>query len=158
MGDEQNRAALPVELLQKGEQFAAVQYDYSEDPDRREFTLNDDMFDETVRARIYALNKGEYTDIISYNGGLYIFYAKEAYQTNIEDISAEIEEEYIREKKEEIYQAQNDSWTNAAEIKRNTTVWESVVINTNAQGEAPAQEETSETAEAEVTEAEVPAQ
>lgn len=129
-------------LLKKGEQFAAVQYDYSEDPDRREFVLSDDMYDESVRSMIYALNKGEYTDIIEYNGGYYIFYAKEVYQSDMDSVSAEMEEEYIREKKEEIYQAQNDSWVNSAEIKRNTAVWDGVTINTEGGTAAPAEEQT----------------
>ena len=110
-------------LLQQGERFARVQYDYSEDPNRREFTLNPDMYNEDVLAKIYALNKDEYTDIIEYGGGYYIFYAKDVSQTPIEDISPEAEEMYSAEKKEEIYQAQNDSWQNAADIKRYGKAW-----------------------------------
>lgn len=117
-------------LLQDGERFAQVQYDYSEDPNRREFKLTDDMFNEEVRAKIYALKQGQYTDIISYNGVLYVFYAKEVSQTDIEDIRHDTEEQYIAEKKEEVYQAQNDIWLNSSEIKRNTSVWESIKINT----------------------------
>ncbi len=134
-------------MLKKGEQFAAVQYDYSEDPDRREFVLNDEMYDESVRAMIYALNKGEYTDIIEYNGGYYIFFAKEVFQTDMDSVSAEMEEEYIREKKEEIYQAQNDSWVNAAEIKRNTAVWDGVTINTGGGAAAVTEEQPVQEAE-----------
>lgn len=122
------RVDAAYKLLQQGEQFGQVQYDYSEDPDRREFVLNDDMYDENVRAKIYALNKGEYTDIIEYDGAYYIFYAKEAYQTDMTEISDELEARYIAEKKDEIYRAQNDSWVNAAEIKRNTPVWDGIEI------------------------------
>ncbi len=118
-------------LLKQGEQFGQVQYDYSEDPDRREFVLNDDMYDEAVRSAIYALNKGEYTDIIEYDGAYYIFYAKEAFQKQMDEVSQDFEEQYVADKKDEIYRVQNDSWVNAAEIKRNTSVWEGVVINFN---------------------------
>lgn len=133
------------ELLQSGERFAKVQYDYSEDPNRREFTLNPDMYNEEVLAKIYALGKDEYTDIIEYGGGYYIFYAKDVSETSVEDVAPEVEAQYSAEKKEEIYQAQNDSWISAADIKRNSTVWESVVINAAAPAEtetAPAAAET----------------
>ncbi|MBQ9518893.1 MAG: peptidyl-prolyl cis-trans isomerase [Firmicutes bacterium] len=129
-------------LLKQGEQFGQVQYDYSEDPDRREFVLNDDMYDESVREKIYALNKGEYTDIIEYDNMYYIFYAKEAYQKNMDEISAEYEEQYVAEKKDEIYRVQNDSWVNAAEIKRNTPIWDSVAISFNGGEQAAPAEET----------------
>ena len=119
-----------------------MQYDYSEDPDRREFVLNDDMYDESVREKIYALNKGEYTDIIEYDNMYYIFYAKEAYQKNMDEISAEYEEQYVAEKKDEIYRVQNDSWVNAAEIKRNTPIWDSVAISFNGGEQAAPAEET----------------
>ena len=127
-------------LLKQGESFGKVQYDYSEDPDRREFVLNEDMYDEDVRAKIYALNKGEFTDIIEYENVYYIFYAKEAYQKSMDEISAEYEEQYIAEKKDEIYRAQNDSWVKSAEIKRNTPIWDGISINFNsgAQTEAAA--------------------
>ncbi|GEM_PF-476916 len=124
-------------LLKSGEVFGQVQFDYSEDPNRREFVLTEDMYDESVRSRIYALNKGEYTDIIEYDGAYYIFYAKEAYQTSMEDVSADLEEQYVAEKKNEVYSAQNDSWEKAAEIKRNTAVWDSVSINFNGDGGQP---------------------
>ncbi len=116
-------------LLKDGERFGRVQYDYSQDPNRREFSVNQDMYNEDVLAKIYALDKDEYTDIIEYGDGYYIFYAKDVSQTPIESVSPEIEQIYSAEKKEEIYQAQNDSWQNAADIKRNSTVWESIVIN-----------------------------
>ena len=142
------------ELLQQGESFAAVQYDYSEDPNRREFKLSDDMYDEEVRSLIYDLEQGEYTNIIEYNGGLYIFYAKEVSQTDINDIAPEMEEQYIQDKKEEVYKAQNDSWVNAAEIKRNTAVWDSVEINTAVQ----AQESDAQAGETDAQAAETAAQ
>ena len=139
--------------LQSGDTFTETQFNYSEQPDKREFTVTPDMYDDEVLAKLYSLKKGEYSDIIEYDGGYYIFWVKEMSETPIDDIRGSVEEAYIAEKKEEVYRTQNDSWLGAADIKRNGSVWESVVINVDAESahtdEAEAETGIPETVQAE---------
>lgn len=137
--------------LQSGETFTEVQFNYSEEPDKREFTIAPGDFNEEVLAKLYSLKKGEYSDIIEYNGGYYIFWVKEMSETPIDDIRSQVEEQYIAEKKEEVYRTQNDSWLGAADIKRNGSVWDSVKVTAPSSAEPAAAEETQ--AEGTVTEA-----
>lgn len=137
--------------LQSGEAFTEVQFNYSEEPDKREFTIAPGDFNEEVLAKLYSLKKGEYSDIIEYNGGYYIFWVKEMSETPIDDIRSQVEEQYIAEKKEEVYRTQNDSWLGAADIKRNGSVWDSVKVTAPSAAEPAAAEETQ--AEGTVTEA-----
>ena len=136
--------------LRDGETFTETQFNYSEEPDKREFTVTPDMFDDEILAKLYSLKKGEYSDIIEYNGGYYIFWVKEISETPVDDIRDGVEQEYITEKKEEVYRVQNDSWLGAADIKRNGSVWESVVVNAAAASE-PAGDQAAE-AETEIPE------
>ncbi|MBQ9605481.1 MAG: peptidyl-prolyl cis-trans isomerase [Firmicutes bacterium] len=139
--------------MQSGDTFTETQFNYSEQPDKREFTVTPDMYDDEVLAKLYSLKKGEYSDIIEYDGGYYIFWVKEMSETPIDDIRGSVEEAYIAEKKEEVYRTQNDSWLGAADIKRNGSVWESVVINVDAESahtdEAEAETGIPETVQAE---------
>ena len=72
-------------------------------------------------------------------------------ETPIDDIRSQVEEQYIAEKKEEVYRTQNDSWLGAADIKRNGSVWDSVKVTAPSAAEPAAAEETQ--AEGTVTEA-----
>lgn len=119
-------------LLKQGEAFGRVQYDYSEMPDRREYSMSADLYNEEITNAIYDLKQGEYTNVLEYEDGYYIFYANAVNETDTSLMRNEIYAAYQAEKREEVYQSQNNKWQSAAEIKRNSDVWESIVINNDA--------------------------
>lgn len=116
------------EMLKNGESFNSVQYDYSEDPNRLEFLLTSDMYNEDILNVIYALKKDEYTPVLEYEDGYYIFCAKEVSETPIDSVKEELSKTFEDTKKREIYQEQNERWYSEANITRNTEVWDSITI------------------------------
>ena len=91
------------------------------------FTLDPSLYTENTLDKIYSLKKGQCT-LSEDTDGYHIFKVIDVVDKSSEALQKQIRENYINEKKQEIYQAQNESWAGNTEITKNDAVWNEIHI------------------------------
>lgn len=112
-----------------GESFEKVQSEYSASEKKDAFLLEDGMYDEAINSQLYHLPVGAVSEVLEGADGYYIFKIVSVEATDLEAVREGLKNEYIREKKMEIYQAQNDQWQANMTIQKNDDVYELIDIH-----------------------------
>lgn len=115
------------EDISKGADFDSVLARVTPNGNKSSFTLDPSLYTENTLDKIYSLKKGQC--ILSEDtDGYHIFKVMDVIDKSDENLQEQIRENYINEKKQEIYQAQNESWAGNTDIKRNDAVWNEIHI------------------------------
>lgn len=129
-GDGTNRDKIDLanQELSSGADFDAVKAKYSENADKQPFEIESGMFSAEVENALYEMSVGQISPIMEDNQGYYIFKVLSVKTTDKESIRDSVEANYIREKKQEIYQKQNETWEADISVEKNKEVWDSIHI------------------------------
>ena len=60
--------------------------------------------------------------------GYHIFEIDDIVSSSIESVEPEIRKKYIDDKKQQIYQTQNDNWQGNLTVEKNDDVWNKITI------------------------------
>lgn len=85
-------------------------------------TLEKNMFEKSIEEKIYKLSEKSVSNIIEGRDGFYIFKINEILKQDIEEVKESVREDYISNKKEEIYSIQTKNWANDIKIKKNSEI------------------------------------
>ncbi len=112
--------------ISKGADFDSVMSEVAPKGNKESFILDPSLYTEDTLDKIYALKKGQCT-LAEDADGYHIFKVMDIKDKG-NDLKEQIRADYINEKKQEIYQAQNDSWAGDTDVTRNDTVWNEIHI------------------------------
>ncbi len=112
--------------ISKGADFDSVLARTTPKGNRDSFVLDPSLYTEDTLDKIYALKKGQCT-LAEDADGYHIFKVIDI-KNKGNDLKEQIRTDYINEKKQEIYQAQNDSWAGDTEVVRNDDIWNEIHI------------------------------
>lgn len=124
---QENLAAMEeaYSLLQQGADFAEIQKEYSKGGREGSFVLDLSMLDSETQAKIYSAQTGSCV-FLTQADGYYIFKIEDTEKNSIDNIRDGVRVEYIKEKKQEIYQTQNSKWSVDVTVTKNDEVWNNV--------------------------------
>lgn len=114
--------------LMEGADFEAVQEKYSMNVKKESFELSEGTFESNVEDPLYSMSEGAITPVLSDSQGYYIFKIIDVINTDIDSIRDSVEVNYIKEKKQEIYQSQTDKWQADMTVEKNQEQWDSIHI------------------------------
>ncbi len=127
-GDEnRNKITEAYNKIKSGADFNAVLTEISPESSKEPFELDPSLYTENTLQQIYSHNKGDIF-LVEDVDGYHIFKITDIKSSSIENIEPEIREQYINYKKQEIYQAQNDSWQGDLSVEKNDDVWAGISI------------------------------
>lgn len=110
--------------------FDALAKELSPDMSITAQALDLSLYSDDVASQLAKASKGDF--ILSEDTtGYHIFEITNISVQSIDDIRDSVKESYINEKKQEIYNTQNDSWTSAMNVEKNTAVYDAIEINTD---------------------------
>lgn len=89
--------------------------------------LEPSLYGDDAVKEIYAMAQGE-TKLVEDTEGYYVIQMAEIKAKNEDEVKASVRENYINERKQEIYQEQSKNWAGNVEVKRNDSVWNSIKI------------------------------
>ncbi|MDO4299974.1 MAG: SurA N-terminal domain-containing protein [Clostridia bacterium] len=89
--------------------------------------LDSSLYTENTLQQIYSHNKGD-CFLVEDTDGYHIFEIADIVNSSIESIEPQIREQYTNDKKQAIYQAQNDSWQGDITVEKNDEVWNNISI------------------------------
>ncbi len=116
------------ERINQGEDFDKLQEEFSESPKKDSFLLEDEMYDEAINDALYLLPQGAVSEVFESTDGYFIFKIVSIESPDMNSVREGLKTEYIREKKMEIYQAQNEQWQANMDIKINEVVYDIIDI------------------------------
>ena len=93
-----------------------------------EVELVSGMFSDEILEKLFSYNEGDITEKIEVNNNSYIFYITRVDDSKKDELKSSLEESYTLQKKQEIYNTQNKSWTASTQIEKNIEVWDSIEI------------------------------
>lgn len=114
--------------IKTGDDFDTVQAKYNTSPQKDSFLLEDGMYDEAISDVLYHLPQGAVSDVLEGSDGYYIFKIDSIEAPDMSSVREGLRAEYIREKKMEIYQAQNEQWQANMKIEKNDIVYDVIDI------------------------------
>ncbi len=114
--------------LLTGSDFETVQQKYSDSAEKGLVEVEEGVFEQEVEEAAYSLEQGEVSPIIRTGKGFYILKAYEVDIPDMNELKNNVKEIYISEKKQEIYQKQNDKWILKLDIEKNDEVFENIFI------------------------------
>lgn len=115
--------------LKNGNDFSSIEKNFKNINVFQNIILNEMHFEEDIKNQIYSLNNGELSNILESDMNYYIFNILESDINNLDDLKEKVKNEYILNKKQEIYKKQTDVWTKEVEIVKNNEVWEKITVN-----------------------------
>lgn len=115
--------------LKNGNDFSSIEKNFKNINVFQNIILNEMHFEEDIKNQIYSLNNGELSSILESDMNYYIFNILESDINNLDDLKEKVKNEYILNKKQEIYKKQTDVWTKEVEIVKNNEVWEKITVN-----------------------------
>lgn len=119
-----------LEVL-NGEDFSKLQNVYSDSTEKGIVEMEIGLFEPDVENAVYNLETGEISPIIQTGDGFYIIKAENVKKPDMNQLKESIKDTYINEKKQEIYQKQNQKWVSEYNIQKNEELWQSIKVNTN---------------------------
>ncbi len=123
-----DKALAARERINNGENFDKIQSEYTTSTKTDSFLLEDGMYDEAVNDELYHLPQGAVSDVIECSDGYYIFKIISVESPDMSSVKEGLRAEYIREKKLEIYSAQNEQWQADMKIEKNDVVYDIIDI------------------------------
>ncbi len=89
--------------------------------------LDASLYTENTLRQIYSHNKGD-CFLVEDTDGSHIFYISDAVSSPLESIEPQIREQYINEKKQEIYTDQSNIWQGDMVVEKNDEQWNNISI------------------------------
>jgi foldase protein PrsA len=114
--------------LASGVDFDSVVEKYNPTANKGSFLLTDSMYDENIKNVLYHTDEGAVTDVLEGEDGYYIFKVVAVKTPDMSSVREGLRTEYIKEKKLEIYQAQNEKWQADMKLEKNDEVYNSIEI------------------------------
>lgn len=121
------------ETIKTSADFDKAAAEISPDTPVVEQELDESLYSEEVLSQITSSQKGSYV-LAEDTSGYHIFSIINITQTPVDSIREEVKAQYINEKRQEIYSAQNDSWTASMKVEKNNIVYDAIEINKAVQG------------------------
>lgn len=113
--------------IQKGTPFNTILAEISPESSTDPFELDPSLYTDNTLQQIYSHSKGDIF-IVNDTDGYHIFEIVDIKNSSVESIEPQVREDYINNKKQEIYQTQNDSWQGDVAVEKNDKVWGSISI------------------------------
>lgn len=125
--ENKDRITEAYNKITNGTDFNTVLSEISPESSKEPFDLDPSLYTENTLQQIYSHNKGD-VFLVEDVDGYHIFKIANITSSSIESIEPEIREQYINNKKQEIYQTQNDSWQGDMAVEKNDDVWAGISI------------------------------
>lgn len=113
--------------IQDGTSFDTVLVELSPESSTQASELDPSLYTENTLEQIYSHVKGDCFTVDDVDG-YHIFYIDDIINTPIESVEPQIRQQFTDEKKQAIYQAQNDSWQGNITVEKNDKVWSTISI------------------------------
>ncbi|MGN1318477.1 MAG: SurA N-terminal domain-containing protein [Lachnospirales bacterium] len=113
--------------IKSSEDFDSLADEISPDVEITAQILDTSLYSEEVSAKLAKSEEGDFI-LAEDTTGYHIFEIISVSFDSIDSIRETIKEQYITEKKQEIYNAQNDSWTSAMKVEKNSAVYDDIDI------------------------------
>ncbi|WP_250278191.1 SurA N-terminal domain-containing protein [[Clostridium] colinum] len=85
-------------------------------------TLERNMFNKNIEDKIYKLSEKSISSVIEDRDGFYIFKINKIIKPNVNEIEEIIREDYILDKKSEIYSLQTKNWVSNIKVQKNSEI------------------------------------
>lgn len=127
-GDENKKLAQSAySRISSGAPFDTVLKEISPQSSTEPGELDASLYTENTLRQIYSHNKGD-CFLVEDIDGSHIFYIADAVSSPLESIEPQIREQYISEKKQEIYTNQSDIWQGDMVVEKNDEQWNNISI------------------------------
>lgn len=110
-----------------GTNFNTMLTEISPESNTDAFELDSSLYTENTLQNIYSHKKGDIF-LVEDVDGYHIFEITDIINSPIESIEPQIREQYINDKKQAIYQTQNDSWQGDISVEKNDDAWNNISI------------------------------
>jgi len=114
--------------INAGVDFDEVQEKYSQSESKDPYLLEDGMYDDVIEDELYHLPEGGVSGVLEGADGYYIFKVVSIDAADMDAVREGLRAEYVREKKMEIYQAQNEQWQSGMTVEKNDVVYNEISI------------------------------
>ncbi len=113
----------------EGEDFDSLIEECSERKENTEVRMKKGIFEGAFEDAVCDMvEKGEISDIITVSNGFYIVYVSEFTPVDISSVKQAEKENYIKRKKDELYNQQREKWMNSFTVEKNDEVFSSINI------------------------------
>ncbi len=113
--------------IQNGNTFNSQLKSISPESNAEAFDLDASLYTENTLQQIYSHSKGDIF-MLEDTDGYHIFEIDDIVSSSIESVEPEIRKKYIDDKKQQIYQTQNDNWQGNLTVEKNDDVWNKITI------------------------------
>lgn len=113
--------------IQNGSTFNSQLKSISPESNAEAFDLDASLYTENTLQQIYSHSKGDIF-MVEDTDGYHIFEIDDIVSSSIESVEPEIRKKYIDDKKQQIYQTQNDNWQGNLTVEKNDDVWNKITI------------------------------
>lgn len=113
--------------IQNGNTFNSQLKSISPESNAEAFDLDASLYTENTLQQIYSHSKGDIF-MVEDTDGYHIFEIDDIVSSSIESVEPEIRKKYIDDKKQQIYQTQNDNWQGNLTVEKNDDVWNKITI------------------------------
>lgn len=110
-----------------GTSFNTMLSEISPESNKDAFELDSSLYTENTLQYIYNHEKGD-VFLVEDVDGYHIFEITDIINIPIESIEPKIREKYINDKKQSIYQTQNDNWQGDISVEKNDDAWNNISI------------------------------
>ena len=128
-GSTENRvlAQSAYDSITAGESFDEGAERLSQTEQSKPKLLDASLYNEDELGKIFSLKEGE-SVLIDDAAGFYIINAVSVSTGDEEAILSKVREDYIDNKKKDIYQAQSEKWTADMKVEKNEKVWNEISV------------------------------
>lgn len=113
--------------IENGATFVSQLHTISPESSKDSFELDPSLYTENTLQQIYAHNKGD-VFVVEDTDGYHLFEIDDVVNSTVESVEPEIRNQYIEDKKQQVYQTQNDSWQGDVAVEKNDEVWNNISI------------------------------
>ncbi|MEI3161887.1 MAG: SurA N-terminal domain-containing protein [Lachnospirales bacterium] len=122
-----DKITLAYKAIQNGSTFNSQLKSISPESNAEAFDLDASLYTENTLQQIYSHSKGDIF-MVEDTDGYHIFEIDDIVSSSIESVEPEIRKKYIDDKKQQIYQTQNDNWQGNLTVEKNDDVWNKITI------------------------------
>lgn len=122
-----DKITLAYKAIQNGSTFNSQLKSISPESNAEAFDLDVSLYTENTLQQIYSHSKGDIF-MVEDTDGYHIFEIDDIVSSSIESVEPEIRKKYIDDKKQQIYQTQNDNWQGNLTVEKNDDVWNKITI------------------------------
>ncbi len=116
------------EKLESGADFDELVKEYSQGDKTQSYELDNSLLSDEALQKLYETKVGEMT-LVEEPYAYYIFKVEKVDTPPVTEEKDEIKSEYIKDKKQEIYQTQNDKWNAEITVEKNNELWNDISVN-----------------------------